>query len=160
MTEQLSQTQPSQGQNENLHAIGFKVGAEEYGLSLSAIQETITLRRITRVPKAAPYIKGVINLHGNVIPVIDVARRLGTGETAAGAGSRIVVVETETEVVGLLAERVSSVTRLAPSSVQPPPAMVAGIAAEYLEGVARLPDRFLIFLNLTRVMADDGGLES
>jgi len=148
--------QPAQAQDDDLHTIGFKVGAEEYGLSLSAIQETITLRRITRVPGAPSYIKGVINFHGNVIPVIDVARRLGIGETATGHDSRIVVIETETEVVGLLAEGVSSVTRLSPSSVMPPPAIAAGIAAEYLEGVVRLPGRFLIFLNLSRVLADDG----
>ncbi len=140
---------------DEFHAIGFRVADEEYGLPLTSIQEIITMPRITRVPKASPYVKGVINLHGNVIPVIDIARRFEIGETRVGADSRVVVVEVENEVVGLLAKSVSKVTRFNHSDIQPPPPLVAGIAAEYLDGVVRLPDRFLIFLDLVKTLAED-----
>jgi len=72
-----------------------------------------------------------------------------------GAGARIVVVDIEGEVVGLAAERVSKVTRLAETLIRPPPPLVSGIAAEYLRGVARVGDRFLIFLHLPRLLATD-----
>jgi purine-binding chemotaxis protein CheW len=139
-------------------AIGFRVGEEEYGLRLTAVQEIVTTPHITRVPKAPDYIKGVINLHGNVVPVIDIARRFDTGETRIAADSRIVVVEEEDEAVGILAESVSKLTRFHHGDMQPPPPLVAGIAAEFLEGVVRLPNRFLIFLNLERTLADDSAV--
>ena len=140
----------------DFHAIGFSVGSEEYGIPLSSVQEIITVPRITRVPKAPTYIKGVINLHGNVIPVIDVARRFEIGATQIGAAARVVVVEAEDEAVGLLAEGVSKVTRFRSSDLQPPPPLVAGIAAEFLDGIVRLRDRFVIFLNLARTLDDEG----
>lgn len=143
------------GQSKEIRAIGFRVGNEEYGLALESVQEVITVPRITRVPNAPSYIQGVINLHGNVIPVVDVARRFNIGQTAISANSRIVVVDTEDEVIGLLAEEVSKVTRLNSSDIQPPPPLVAGIEAEYLEGVVHLQDRFLIFLDLKNTLATD-----
>lgn len=142
-------------QVDEFQAIGFQVGGEEYGLPLSEVQEIITTPHVTRVPKAPPYIAGVINLHGNVIPVFDVARRFEIGQTNLEGGSRVVVVENNGEMVGLAAEAVSNVTRLSISSVKPPPPLVSGIAAEYLTGVARLPNRFLIFLNIGLVLSND-----
>jgi purine-binding chemotaxis protein CheW len=138
--------------------IGFTVGDEQYGLALDDVQEIITAPRITRVPKSPTYIKGVINLHGNVIPVLDIAARFGTGTTTLSAGSKIVVVEGEDEVVGLLAEAVGKVTRFREEEVQPPPPLVAGISAEYLDGVVRVDGQFLIFLNLAKTLDenDDG----
>lgn len=136
-------------------AIGFQVGQEEYGLRLTAVQEIVTTPRITRVPRAPEYIKGVINLHGNVVPVIDIARRFDTGQTNVAADSRVVIVENDEEAVGILAESVSKVARFRSGDMQPPPPLVAGIAAEFLEGVVRMPNRFLIFLNLERTLGDD-----
>jgi purine-binding chemotaxis protein CheW len=140
---------------DEFQAIGFRVGTEEYGLALDDVQEIITTPHITRVPKAPPHIKGVINLHGNVIPVFDLARRFEIGETDFSESSRVVVVEYNGEAIGLAAEGVSNVTKLARNSVRPPPPLVSGIAAEYLNGVAKLPNRFLIFLNLPRVLSND-----
>ncbi len=136
-------------------AIGFRVGEEEYGLRLTAIQEIVTTPRITRVPKAPAYIKGVINHHGNVIPVIDIAARFGVGETTVTAASRVVVIETENEAVGFLADAVSKVTRFSSADIQPPPPLVSGIAAEFLEGIVRTSGRFLIFLELERTLSED-----
>jgi len=140
---------------QELNTIGFRIGSEEYGLALSTVQEIITTPRITRVPKAPTYIKGVINLHGNVIPVIDIARRFKIGETKIGPGSRVVVIDMADEAIGLLAESVSKVASFSASQIQPPPPLVAGIAAEYLQGVVRLRNRFLIFLDLQKTLGED-----
>jgi purine-binding chemotaxis protein CheW len=145
----------SRTEKKEIQAIGLRIGTEEYGLPIKSVQEVITAPRITRVPKSPGYIRGVINLRGNVIPVIDIAQRFGIGETVLGADSRIVAVEVNDEVVGLAAESVSKVIRLAEAAINPPPALVSGISAEYLEGVARLPDRFMIFMDLQKVLADN-----
>ena len=141
------------------HAIGFSVGEEEYALPLNSLREIITTPRITRVPHAPHYIRGVINLHGNVVPVIDIARRFGIGETEIGEGSRIVVVSVENETLGLLAAGVGKVERFQEPEMQPPPQLVAGISSHYLRGVVRTRGRFLIFLNLERTLAEDDGQE-
>ena len=146
--------QTQEAQAPEVQAIGLRIGSEEYGLPIAQVQEVINTPRITRVPKAPQYLKGVINLRGNVIPVVDVARRLGIGETSVANGSRIVAVDVGEEVVALAAEQVSKVTRLAESAIKPPPPLVSGISAEYINGVARLPHRFLIFLDLERVLAE------
>jgi purine-binding chemotaxis protein CheW len=145
----------NEAQAPEIQAIGLRIGTEEYGLPIAQVQEVINTPRITRVPKAPDYLKGVINLRGNVIPVVDVARRLNIGETTVSDGSRIVAVDVGDEVVALTAEQVSKVTRLPVSAIKPPPPLVSGISAEYISGVARLPDRFLIFLDLERVLAED-----
>lgn len=154
-------TQASQHSTDQgiFHAISFRVGAEEYGLSLDEVQEIITLPRITRVPRAPDYVCGVINLHGNVVPVLDMARRFGIGSTRVGDAARIVVVDGDDEVVGLLAESVGRVVKLHEDAIQPPPGLLAGIAAEYLRGVVRTDDRFLIFLNLAASLRAEGGQE-
>jgi purine-binding chemotaxis protein CheW len=141
--------------DDSFQAIGLKIYNEEYGLPIEAVQEIITAPHITRVPKAVDYIMGVINLRGNVIPVMDIARRFKIGTTSLGEKGKIVAVESHGEIVGLAVEKVSKVTRLSQKAIKPPPPLVSGIAAEYLKGVARLPDRFLIFLNLEKVLAED-----
>jgi purine-binding chemotaxis protein CheW len=147
--------QKSRTEKKEIQAIGLRIGTEEYGLPIKSVQEVITAPRITRVPKSPAYIRGVINLRGNVIPVIDLALRFGIGETVLGADSRIVAVDVNDELVGIAAESVSKVTRLDEAAINPPPALVSGISAEYLEGVARLSDRFMIFMNLQKVLADN-----
>ena len=141
-------------QEREIQAIGLQIGKEEYAINIGEIQEIIPTPRITRVPKAPDHILGVINLRGNVIPVIDLARRLGIGHTELTELSRIVAVEVENELVGILAERVSKVSKLLESQIKPPPPLVSGISGEYLDGVSKLDNRFLIFVNISRTLAE------
>lgn len=134
--------------------IGMTIGGEQYALPIDRVQEIVPRARITRVPKAPTHIMGVMNLRGNIVPVIDIAKRFEIGETTVGDEGRIVVVAVNGEVVGLAAERVSQVIKLQRSLIEPTPPLVSRIAAEYLEGVACLADRMLIFLNLPKVLAD------
>ena len=114
--------------------------------------------KVTRVPKAPAHFRGVINLHGNVVPVLDIARRFGIGETRLDDDARVVVVESGDQVVGILAESVSKVTRFARTDVQPPPPLASGVSAEFIDGIVRAAGRFLVFLNLERVL-DDGAID-
>lgn len=135
-----------------IQAVGLRIGAEEYGIPISAIREVHVPPPITRVPNAPQHIMGVINLRGSVIAVIDLASRLGIGHTVLGESARLVAVDDGEEQVALAAERVSPVIRINADSIKPPPPAVAGISAEFIDAVARLPERFLIFPNLERLL--------
>lgn len=142
---------------ERFPALGLKVCGEEFGIPLGRIAEVIPVPRITRVPHGPGYVRGVVNLHGNVTPVVDVARRLGLGETEVASEGRIVVLILGQESLGILAESVSKVAWFELRDLKPPPPLVAGIAAQYIEGVVRNKHRFYIFLDLERALADTSG---
>ena len=137
------------------HAISLRIAGERYGLFLSAVREIVTLPRVTRVPNAAEYVSGVINLHGEVLPVLDLARRFHIGETEITGLSRIVVIESADETVGILATEVGKVVRIAAAALQPPPSLVAGIAAEFIDGVLPTDEGFVVFLNVDRTLRVD-----
>jgi purine-binding chemotaxis protein CheW len=146
-------TQPT-NRVEELQTIWFRAGRENYGLALTDVMEIVNIPRITQVPNSPEYINGVINHHGNVIPVIDLACRFNIGSTNPQTQGKIIVIEIEDELVGIVAEEVDDVIRLSTSSIKPPPSTVSGIAAEYINGVARIDDGFLIFLNFTKSLAE------
>ena len=133
----------------------FQLGAELYGCEISRVHEIIRLQNVTRVPRAPGFVEGVINLRGKVIPVVDLRRRFGLPTADHTRASRIVVVEIGDQVVGIVVDGVSEVLRVNSSIVEPPSPVVAGIDSEYLHGIAKLPDRLVILLDLDRILARD-----
>jgi purine-binding chemotaxis protein CheW len=131
----------------------FQLGVEFYGVEISCIHEIVRMQKVTRVPRAPAFVEGVINLRGKVIPVIDLRHRFGLPAADHTRASRIVVVEIGDQVVGLVVDGVSEVLRINPALIEPPSPVVAGIDSEYLRGIARLPDRLVILLDLDRVFA-------
>ena len=133
----------------------FQLGAELYGVEISRVHEIIRLQSITRVPRAPGFVEGVINLRGKVIPVVDLRRHFGLPAADHTRASRIVVVEIGEQVVGIIVDSVSEVLRVNTSTVEPPSPVVAGLESDYLHGIARLPERLVILLDLDRVLARD-----
>jgi purine-binding chemotaxis protein CheW len=133
----------------------FQVGAELYGVDIAGVHEIIRLPAITRVPRAPGFVEGVINLRGKVIPVVDLRRRFGLPSAEHTRASRIVVVEIGDQVVGIIVDAVSEVLRVSGSTIEPPSPVVAGIDSDYLHGIAKLPERLVILLDLDRVLARD-----
>ncbi len=133
----------------------FQLGGELYGVEISRVHEIIRLQTVTRVPRAPAFVEGVINLRGKVIPVVDLRRRFGLPSAEHTRASRIVVVEIGDQVVGIIVDGVSEVLRVGESTVEPPSPVVAGIDSEYIHGIAKLPDRLVILLDLDRVLARD-----
>jgi purine-binding chemotaxis protein CheW len=140
----------------------FELGAELYAVDIARVHEIIRLQSITRVPRSPAYVEGVINLRGKVIPVVDLRRRFGLPVAEHTRASRIVVVEIGEQVVGIVVDAVSEVLRVNTALIEPPSPVVAGVDSEYLEAIARLPERLLILLDLDRVLAreDRAGLET
>ena len=133
----------------------FQLGAELYGVEISRVHEIIRLQSVTRVPRSPAFVEGVINLRGKVIPVVDLRRRFGLPTADHTRASRIVVVEIGDQVVGIIVDGVSEVLRVSSVIVEPPSPVVAGIDSEYLHGIAKLPERLVILLDLDRILAKE-----
>jgi purine-binding chemotaxis protein CheW len=138
--------------SDELQLVSFTIGSEEFGVDILKVQEINRTVEITRVPQAPHYVEGVINLRGKVIPIIDLRKRFGLELKEHDKNTRIVVVDIDGSVMGMIVDSVSEVLRLPANTIEPPPELVTGINAEYIKGVAKLEDRLLIFLDLSRVV--------
>ena len=139
------------------HLATFLLGEEEYGLDVRLVQEIIRVTEITPVPRAPEFVKGVINLRGRIIPVVDLKRKLGLGEVDEKARqSRIVVAKWRERLVGLLVNGASQVLKVPVSLIEPAPEEVVEIDADYIRGVAKLANRLVILMDLGRVLSLEG----
>lgn len=137
---------------ETLHLVGFLLNNEEYALDIAVVQEIIRVNGWTRVPNAPDYIKGVINLRGRIIPVVDPKVRMGAGHGGLTKESRIMVVEAGRKIVGMLVDNVSQVMRLPVSTVEPPPDEVSVADKNFVRGVGKMNGRLILLLELDRLL--------
>jgi purine-binding chemotaxis protein CheW len=136
-----------------LQLVTFKLENEEFGVDILKVQEINRMMNITKIPNAPTYIEGVINLRGKIIPIVDLRKRLGFRDGVYDKSTRIIVVELDGLVLGFIVDSVSEVLRINESTVEPPPAIVAGVESDYIEGVGKLGDRLLILLELKKIFA-------
>jgi purine-binding chemotaxis protein CheW len=132
----------------------LRVGAGEYAVPIGRVQEIVRVPAITRVPHAGPGVEGVIDLRGRVLPIVDLAIRLGLGSADRGQAARVVVVEAATGPVGLLVDGVREVLPVPAGAVEPPSAQIA--TSGVLVGVVRLADRLVLLLDLDAALAAGG----
>lgn len=142
-----------------LQLVSFNLGEEEFAVDIFKILEINRMTDITKVPKSPPFVEGVINLRGKVIPVMDLRKRFGMPYGEQSKNTRIVVLDIRKKVVGFIVDSVSEVLRVSSSTIEPPPPMISGIEAEYIRGVAKLEGRLLILLDVNKVL-NSGELDS
>jgi purine-binding chemotaxis protein CheW len=135
-----------------IQLVAFKLGREEYGVSILQVQEIKRMTDITRVPNTPDYIRGVMNLRGSVLPVLDLKKRLGLQSNEVTDDTRIVIVKVADLSVGLIVDAVSEVMAMEQSSIENAQSVVSGVAANYLDGVGKLDNRLLILLNLEAII--------
>ncbi|HUC90951.1 MAG TPA: chemotaxis protein CheW [Paenibacillus sp.] len=141
---------------EELKVIVFALGNEQYGIEVDRVRTIERMLPITRVPKTPAFIKGVINLRGVVIPVLDLRGRFGLEQTEATENSRIIIVAANDLEVGFIVDSANDVIDIDSDAIDTPPEVVGGIKAKYLRGVAKLGEqRLLIMLNLAEVLNKD-----
>lgn len=143
------------GRDEVLQLVTFYLAEEEFGVNIHDLQEIIRMMTITRVPKAPPFVEGVINLRGQVIPIIDLRKRIGMAPRGYDKATRIIVVQLDRKTVGFVVDAVGEVRRIPSRVVEPPPPMVAGIESDYIQGVGKLGDVLLILLDLNRLLSEE-----
>lgn len=138
---------------EMIQLVIFRLGPEEYGVEILETQEIIEKRDLTRVPNAPEFVDGIINLRGEILPIIDLKKRFDLEVEREIEEQRVVVVEVDGNKVGMIVDEVKEVLNISKEQVDPPPKIAGGINKEYLEGVVKLKDRLLVLLNLTKILA-------
>ena len=122
----------------DLQIVGLRIGRETFGLPISLVREIVRVPEITPVPNAPDHIEGVINLRGKIIAVIDLRKRFGETDVERNSKNRIVVVEMEERLVGLLVNSASEVLRIAPSEIEAPQNVFPNEEMDYVTGVGKL----------------------
>jgi purine-binding chemotaxis protein CheW len=138
---------------DEIKVIVFRLADEEYGVEVHQVRSIERMQNITRVPRTPAFVKGVINLRGVVTPIIDLKTRFNLGEESYNDSTRIIIVAVDDMEVGLIVDAANDVIDIPVNSIEQPPAVVGGIKAAYLRGVAKLGDRLLIMLNLDKVLS-------
>ena len=142
----------------------FRLGGEHYGFCISKVQEIIKMQRITKVPRTASHVRGVINLRGKVIPVVDVALKLNIRADAYTSDTCIVIVQAESTnlniVIGIIVDSVSEVQNISVNQIDPPPALctsdsVEGELSNFISGIARVGDTVISLLDINSALKSD-----
>ncbi|MFZ6848683.1 chemotaxis protein CheW [Undibacterium sp. RuRC25W] len=139
----------------------FVLGGEIYALEILHIKEIIQYGELTEVPMMPSFIRGVINLRGKVVPVVDMTARFGRGVTSVARRTSIVIIElvqeaeseSEAQSIGVMVDAVNEVVDIADSDVEPPPVFGGKIRADFISGMAKRNGRFIIVLNLAQVLS-------
>lgn len=135
----------------------FQLDEEVFGLDVANVREILEFTTATKVPQTPEYMKGVINLRGSVVPVIDMRRKFDLGETEKTIDTCIVVVEvdldSEKTVLGAMVDSVDEVFEMEPDQIEPPPGIGSRITVDFIKGMGKRDDRFIIILDIDRVFS-------
>lgn len=140
--------------------VTLSVAGDTYAVAASAVSEIVLLQPLTRIPAMPRCISGLMNLRGTVMPVVDLARQLGVGETVIGDQTCVAVVDAPDadgarSPMGVISDEVQDVVMLDEASIDPAPAFGARVNAAYLAGVARIGERYVLVLDLARILSAD-----
>lgn len=150
--------QKTRAGNEEVQLVVFRLYGESFGIEITKVREIIKPTEITHLPQTADYIEGVINLRGEVIPVVNLRTRFGLSRMDDEEEGRIIIVEIRDQKVGLIVDAVSEVLRLSSEQIGPAPTNVQGLKTNLLEGVGRQDDRLIILLSLEALFSTDDQL--
>ena len=141
--------------------LAFKLGAEEYGIDILRVQEIRSYEKPTRIAGTPEFIKGVINLRGVIVPIIDMRQKLQMQAANYDAFTVVIVLHIGHRVVGMVVDAVSDVITLQPEQLRPAPPVSAGLAGEHLLAIGALDERLLILVDIEKLMcgADIGLVE-
>ena len=132
--------------------VGFRIGNETYGVRIGSVREIVRVPEITIVPNAPEAIEGVINLRGKIVPVMDLRKRFGNVSVQPDKKNRILVVELESRLLGLIVSSASEVLKIPPSEIEPPGTVFAEGESSYVTGVGKLKGRLIILLDIARLL--------
>lgn len=135
--------------------VGFRIGGELYGVDIHTIQEIDRMQSVTKLPRSLPFVEGVINLRGTIIPVVDMARRFGLSSTPLNRQTRIIITRIGGQGVGLVVEQVEEVIQMKEEAIDPAPAMAFAVDSRYVEGVGRTEQGLIIILNLGLLFSEE-----
>jgi purine-binding chemotaxis protein CheW len=151
MTSDLDTDQASSG---DLEVLTFRLGAEEYGIDIQTVQELRGYSAVTQLANAPAYLKGVVNLRGSIVPIIDLRLKLGIRQASYNDFTVVIVLGLGLRTVGVVVDGVSDVVTLKPEQVKPPPSAGAGFDNVFLTGIGTIDDRLLLLVDMTVMLCD------
>jgi purine-binding chemotaxis protein CheW len=131
--------------------LSFRLGDEEYAIDILKVQEIRALEAVTRIANAPRYLKGVINLRGSIVPIVDLRAKLGMPDSSQ-AGAVVIILNLAERVMGVVVDAVSDVVALAREDVRPAPEFGSVVDATFIRGLAPIGERMLILVDITRLM--------
>ena len=143
---------------ENLNTIQvvtFNLSDERYGLFIDEVFEVVLLPAITKVPHSPRFVKGVINLRGQIIPVIDMRIKFDLPEIEYNKKTRVIVIKIEEKLVGMIVDNVSQVIMIAEREIEPAPDVIKGLSKKYIRGIGRYRDYMVIILYAAKVLTEE-----
>ena len=160
MAEQLEQqpiesTESRAELEDSTNLVTFRLGSGEYAIDIMQAKEIIKMEKITLIPNAPDFVEGVINLRGNIIPIIDLKKRFNLEEIEGDKNTGIIIVKIEDVDMGIIIDSISKVVSISNSDIQPPPPMLSGIGQKYIKGVGKLEDKLLVVLDLEKLFTTD-----
>lgn len=138
-----------------LRWVTFRLENEKYGINVMQVQEVLRVTEIAPVPGAPSYVLGIINLRGNVVTVIDTRQRFGLCSAEMDDSTRIVIIEADEQVVGILVDSVAEVVDLETSDIESAPNVGTEESAKFIQGVASHDDELLILVDLNKLLTDE-----
>jgi purine-binding chemotaxis protein CheW len=141
---------------DDIEVLSFRLGSEEYGISILAVQEIRGHEAVTRIANTPAYLLGVINLRGRIVPIVDMRLRLRLDEARYDGFTVVIILNIGQHVIGMVVDGVSDVVTLTPEQVRPAPPLAGGIEAGCLHGLGTVGERMLILLDIERLMAASG----
>ena len=152
---ETKQASTSQAQAKEGKYLSFRLGEEDYGIEILTVREIIGMMDITHIPQVPVYVKGIINLRGKVIPVIDLRMKFGLQEIEPTSETCIIVVNIEELLIGLLIDKVNEVLDIVAENIEPAPRFGTAIDTEFILGIGKIAESIKILLNIARVLSDD-----
>lgn len=140
------------GYGDSVQLVIFTLNGQYYGIGIEAVDSIIKMKTITELPHAPYFIVGLINLRGKVLPVISLRRRFGFTEEESTKNSRIIVINVDQKEAGIIVDGVSEVETIFKKDIEPSPVMTGSNASRPIDGIAKLDDRLVILLNLSKVI--------
>jgi len=132
----------------------FKLSSEEFAVEVSSVEAIIKLQAITKVPHAPAHVVGVTNLRGNIVPVIDLKKRLNLPKTENSADTRIIVALLQDSKVGMVVDAVSQVIEIEDSQIEPTPQITTSVDSTYIRGIVKIGTLLVIMLDLAKIFED------
>jgi purine-binding chemotaxis protein CheW len=137
--------------------LAFGLGGESFALPIEHVREIIEFDQLTAIPMMPPFLRGVLNLRGAVVPVVDLQSRFGRGETAISKRTCVVIVEVSqgesSHLLGALVDAVNEVLSVDPSQVERKPSFGTGLRADFVDGILNLEHRFIVTLDIDHVLS-------
>ncbi len=130
----------------------FKLGEEHYGVNIVTVESIIKVQEITKMPHVPDFVEGITNLRGVVIPVIDLRKRFKLPQAAETKDTRIIVVEMNGVMAGMVVDAVTEVVRVPEDNIEPPSPMVSSVDTAFITGIAKVDTRLIILLDLSKIL--------